>query len=631
MTIDDESARPEYADVSVDAAERLDALMARAPEGGFSSVQDTVWLAGDQLPDRYPLEATTPAATALLHPLVLRALEHLDDTPLTEDWRALALTATFNPELVRRLASGVAQSLRRQGVVGLLIPPVQVCADARGMEAGLTAANAGDETLTECFGSDPYLAGRIATALVRGAAGSGEHRGVALVLRAGSALLAEAGESSTETWRQRVFEPIAEMVRDGGLRALAITAADGTCARDLRAEFNSDSLILLRLGDLPEAFEEQLGPEGSVVPLGEAPTAHPALGEREAKRRARRLTALKLWLGLFDLPVVPVPEPEDETPLRERLALGATVVLNNQGTLPLAPGCRVVCYLSAALESGVQQEARDAFKRAPFPAQLEVSSWDPATGAALSADPESLDVDVIVWLVPAADIDAQSRARLLACGRPLVVVAMGAALLPGLESLVPAAALVQHFGNRELSARLLPGMLSGERLISGRLPHDRYAPTFPFGSGAWHRGVRYGPLSGPTAADSFSVIVLTQELVNDGRERVVEVPQLYLLPPETDAALVGKAALLGFARILIQPGEAIQVRFQLDTSLLAGIDADGEFVVEPGYVRLCVGPALGRVETELAIEITGEPRRLKQHQRVSTLVAVESVGRSNDE
>ena len=214
--------------------------------------------------------------------------------------------------------------------------------------------------------------------------------------------------------------------------------------------------------------------------------------------------------------------------------------------------------------------------------------------------------------------------------------------LPGQAS-GPALASVL-FGDVSPSGRLPLTLLRGvgqvpsyhsHRNGGGRsMVHESYSdlsnePLYPFGYGLSYTQFEYGPLQGPASVDTFGVIVVSTTVVNTGHRRAAEVVQLYLSDLVAEVARPEKT-LVGFAKLTLEPGEGKQLQFHLDTSQAAYFDQRMAFVVEPGELRLTVGPNSQSVQGELTLLLEGERRELHQHQVISTRVAISKAERSNE-
>lgn len=78
--------------------------------------------------------------------------------------QAIALGSTWNPELIRQVASGIAQEARDAGISHCYSPVLDVARDPRYGR------------IEECYGEDPYLVGKMGTAFIQGLQGTGEER-----------------------------------------------------------------------------------------------------------------------------------------------------------------------------------------------------------------------------------------------------------------------------------------------------------------------------------------------------------------------------------------------------------------------------------------------------------------------
>ena len=129
----------------------------------------------------------------------------------------LALAATFNPDLVERMAVAIGEDLRRAGVHQALAPLLDVTRDYRWGR------------VEETYGEDPYLVGMLGSAFVRGI----ESTGVVATLKH------FAGYSASRAGRNHapvsigpreladiVLAPFEMALRDGGARSVMNSYAD---------------------------------------------------------------------------------------------------------------------------------------------------------------------------------------------------------------------------------------------------------------------------------------------------------------------------------------------------------------------------------------------------------------------
>jgi beta-glucosidase-like glycosyl hydrolase len=224
-----------------------------------------------------------------------------------------------------------------------------------------------------------------------------------------------------------------------------------------------------------------------------------------------------------------------------------------------------------------------------------------------------------------------------ATGTPVVLVVLSGrpyAIGWALDCAGAPGAVVQAFFPGEEGGRALAGMLSGRVQPGGRLPVSlpRSAgaqpfsylhpilggsseitsadttPVRPFGFGlSYTRFERSDLLVDATvdAGDAFSASVRVR---NVGERAGADVVQLYghdLFAEVTRPV----AQLLGYARVVLEPGEEAVVRFTVPTQRLAFTGLRGERIVEPGAVDLWVGTP-SDTEATAAIEISGSRYRV---------------------
>ncbi|MFG3320764.1 glycoside hydrolase family 3 N-terminal domain-containing protein [Streptomyces sp. NPDC048171] len=295
----------------------------------------------------------------------------------------LSWGATFDPDLVHRMASAIGRDMRSVGVHQGLAPVLDVVRDARWGR------------VEETIGEDPYLVGTIGTAYVRGLEGAGvvatlKHFAGYSASRAGRNL---APSPMGPRERADVLLPPFEMaVREGGARSVmhAYTDTDGVpAAADedlltglLRDTWGFDGTVVADYfgiaflktlhgiaADWAEAAGAALRAGVDVelptvktfgAPLVEAVAAG-RVPEKVIDRALRRVLTQKALLGLLDPDWNPVPaaldgaDLDDPEALRGRIDLDgprnrelartvaeeAVVLLSNDGTLPLARPRRI--------------------------------------------------------------------------------------------------------------------------------------------------------------------------------------------------------------------------------------------------------------------------------------------------
>ncbi|MFE0802180.1 glycoside hydrolase family 3 N-terminal domain-containing protein [Streptomyces sp. NPDC058812] len=289
----------------------------------------------------------------------------------------LSWGATFDPDLIHRMATAIGRDMRSVGVHQGLAPVLDVVRDARWGR------------VEETIGEDPYLVGTIGTAYVRGLEGAGvvatlKHFVGYSASRAGRNL---APSSVGPRERADVLLPPFEMaIREGGARSVmhAYTDIDGVPAaadedlltgllRDtwgFEGTVVADYFGIAFLKTLHGVAADWAGAAGTALragvdvelptvktfgaPLAEAVAAG-RVPEKVIDRALRRVLTQKAMLGLLDPDWDPVPpaldgaDLDDPDALRGRIDLDgpanrelartvaeeAVVLLSNDGTLPL--------------------------------------------------------------------------------------------------------------------------------------------------------------------------------------------------------------------------------------------------------------------------------------------------------
>jgi beta-glucosidase len=207
--------------------------------------------------------------------------------------------------------------------------------------------------------------------------------------------------------------------------------------------------------------------------------------------------------------------------------------------------------------------------------------------------------------------------RVVALGRPVVVVLVNGKPLVLPPALARTAALIEAFNPGDLGGRAVAELIFGEIEPAGRLPVSfpvhvgqqptyynqvrgqhghRYAdltqePAFAFGEGLSYTRVEYSGLQ--LARDRLGLdgtVHARVRVANAGTRPVVETVQWYLRDLVTSLTWADKE-LKGYARVRIEPGGQAEVAFDLPAGDCTIVDANAARVVEPGDFELLVGPS----------------------------------------
>ena len=219
----------------------------------------------------------------------------------------------------------------------------------------------------------------------------------------------------------------------------------------------------------------------------------------------------------------------------------------------------------------------------------------------------------------------------LATGTPVVLVLVTGRPYAVGWALDSCAAVVQAFFPGEEGAAAIAGVLSGRVNPSGRLPVSMprsggaqpysyldprlgglssvsnldTAPARPFGFGLSYTTFTHESLTATsTAVPTDGTIEVSVRVTNTGGRRGADVVQLYAHDPVASITRP-VAQLLGYARVELDPGAEVIVRFGVPTTRLAFSGRDLVRGVEPGAIELWVGASCAERETEASVELVG--------------------------
>ncbi len=131
-------------------------------------------------------------------------------------------------------------------------------------------------------------------------------------------------------------------------------------------------------------------------------------------------------------------------------------------------------------------------------------------------------------------------------------------------------------------------------------------PLYPFGYGLSYTTFKLDNFQlSKTEIATDDTIHVSVDVSNTGQMAGDEVVQLYI--QDLYASITRPVQdLKGFKRVHLAPGETKTVLFTLDTSQFGFYDANMDFVVEPGTIRIMVGTSSNDLPLQADIEVVGE-------------------------
>ncbi|AGS26069.1 glycoside hydrolase family 3 C-terminal domain-containing protein [Rhizobium etli] len=260
---------------------------------------------------------------------------------------AIALGASWNPDLVKQMGVALARQAKSKGAAVLLAPTVNI------HRSGLNGRN------FECYSEDPMLTSELAVAYVEGV----QSEGIAATIKhfAGNESEIERQTMSSDiderTLREIYLPPFEQAVRRAGVMAVmsSYNRLNGTYTSEhhwlltkvLREEWGFDGIVMsdwFGSHSTAETINAGLDLEmpGPARDRGDKLVAAVREGKVEAatvRAAARRMLLLLERVGAFEskpnLTERAIDLPEDRALIR-RLGAEGAVLLKNDGVLPLA-------------------------------------------------------------------------------------------------------------------------------------------------------------------------------------------------------------------------------------------------------------------------------------------------------
>ncbi len=146
----------------------------------------------------------------------------------------------------------------------------------------------------------------------------------------------------------------------------------------------------------------------------------------------------------------------------------------------------------------------------------------------------------------------------------------------------------------------------GEGIFVGYRYYDQVGvePRFPFGFGLSYTTFAYSAFDVPAEAVAGESVEVSVTISNSGDRAGKEVVQLYVRDVESSLVRPPKE-LKSFAKVALEPGESMVVRFTLDRRAFSFYDPQQQaWVVEPGTFELLVGASSRDIRATATLRLT---------------------------
>lgn len=334
---------PVYRDAKAPVEARVDDLMAR-----LTPDEKIMLLAGEGSMTTHPIPRLgIPSVRMTDGPTGVRSPE---GRPATVFPVGVALAATWNPALVRRVGAAIGQEARAHGADLLLAPTINIVRTPRWGRN------------FETYSEDPWLTSRIAIGYVRGVQGEG----IGVSVKHFAANNQETNRFFVDsvvderTMRELYLPAFEAVVKEAAPWSVmaSYNKINGTYAAEngwllntvLKGEWGFKGFVVSDWGATHSTAPAIVGGLDLEMPgppahFGEKLKAAIAAGEvtpAQVDANARRIARLLVWSGVLDRGAarVPDPQPMRHAAIAREAAEEAIVLLKNSGVLPLDPSIR---------------------------------------------------------------------------------------------------------------------------------------------------------------------------------------------------------------------------------------------------------------------------------------------------
>lgn len=303
---------------------------------------------------------TGPKIPVIIHDECLHGCMAKNSTSFPQ---SIALSSSWEPEMVERIAEIIGKETKSRGIHQALSPTINIARDAR------------HGRVEETYGEDPYLTSRMAVAFIKGLQ---KHKVIATPKHFAADFAGDGGRDSSPTFfseriLREIFFPtfkasiteakaLSLMAAYNSINAIPSSSNRWLLTDVLRKEWGFEGFVVSDYGSVWGLYEshhvaDSLAEAGKIaleagldIEIPNSPCfSHLVQLAREGKisesiidSAVERILKGKFWLGLFDNPF---SDPEKATKICDcdqhrkfalEAAMKCTVLLKNNGVLPLA-------------------------------------------------------------------------------------------------------------------------------------------------------------------------------------------------------------------------------------------------------------------------------------------------------